>query len=131
MRSPPHDVPDEQEEAEGGLAQSAIAQTRATHRAGVDMVGLRTGIAALVVSAAPIAPIAAKCAARGSRSVAPPNVITRHRSFTPTDDATLYRDLSLHRLAQLCPEQAPLLGQSCALRFGLALTGNAHDCGHT
>src|SRR6266567_7245754 len=48
---------------------------------------------------------------------APSNVITRHRSLTPAVGATLYPDFSLHRLAQLCPEQAPLLGQSCALRF--------------
>src|SRR5258707_14216676 len=44
-------------------------------------------------------------------SFAPSNVIVRHRVLTAADAPTLYRDLSLYRLAQLCSDDgAPLLG---------------------
>ena len=44
-------------------------------------------------------------------SLAPSNVIVRHRGLTAADAPTLYRVLSLYRLAQLCSDDgAPLLG---------------------
>jgi hypothetical protein len=44
-------------------------------------------------------------------SLAPSNVIIRHRGLTTTDGPTLYRRLSLHWLAQLCSDYgAPLFG---------------------
>ena len=47
------DVPDEQKEAVGGLIQPPVPEVWTRYWTGVDMIGLGTGDAALVVPAAP------------------------------------------------------------------------------
>jgi len=58
-------VPDEQKEAVGGLVKSPIPELWARYRAGVDMIGLGTGEAALVVPAARVVPIGVELLAGG------------------------------------------------------------------
>src|SRR3954462_9712282 len=59
------EVPDEQKEAVGGLIQPPIPKAWTRYRAGVDMIGLGTGEAALVVPAAPVVPVGLELPAGG------------------------------------------------------------------
>jgi hypothetical protein len=51
------DVPDEQKEAVGGLIKPPIPEAWTRYRAGIDMIGLGTGEATLVVPAARVVPV--------------------------------------------------------------------------
>jgi hypothetical protein len=75
-------VTDKKKKAVGRLVEPTVTQRMPGHRAGINMVGLRTAEAALVVSAAIIVPIALKQRARRNLSETRPD-------FGPGDVAVL------------------------------------------
>src|SRR6266446_6943143 len=100
--------------ASAGVAKAAAAKAAAPIKANFILVSWIILVSWTVQPEDGNAP----CIRQFACSFAPSNVIIRHRGLTAADAPTLYRDLSLYRLAQLCSDDgAPLLGQSCALQF--------------